>query len=233
MKFAKKMKLIEIGDNNISSHAYNNDRYIDDEDYSKPRVLPTLDNIMNEILSAANISDVDKWRLYSQALQRYLNQLKIASKKNADEIKSRHDHNSTYPEKNNNNHFQTLEDTFNFSLPQFDMSGVEPIRDSLDSISQPAVRNFFERARNTNSCFNVSRPASIPTEEDTPQPPQKAIAKKKKTNRRVLPYSQYQTRSNTVRNKRRAENSLSADMSQIRPCKVLLSKLNWTPTNAR
>lgn len=229
------MKLIEIDDNNISSNAYNNDRYIDDEDYSKPRVLPTLDNIMNEILRTANISDVDKWRLYSQALQRYLNHLKIASKKKAEnyEIKSSHDHNSTYLEKNNNKHFQTLEDTFNFSLPQFDMSGVEAIRDSLDSISQPTVRIFFEKARNTNSCFNVSRP-SIPTEEDTPQPPQKAIAKKKKTNRRVLPYSQqYHTRSNTISNKRRAENSLSADMSQIRPCKVLLSKLNWTPTNAR
>lgn len=221
------MKLIEIDDNNISSHT-NNNRCIDDEEYSKPHILPTLDNIMNDILRRTNISDAEKWYLYSQALQRYLNHLKISSKKkvgNNDEIKSIHD-NSTYPGKNNNTSFQTLEDTLNFSLANhFDMSGVEPIRDSLDSISQPTVRNFFERARNVNNCSNMS---SISASGEDILMPQKRRAKKKKGKSHTLAYH---TRSKT--NKRRAENSLSADISQIRPCKVLLNNLNWDTTNAR
>lgn len=62
----------------------------------------------------------------------YVNHLQISSKKKAenyDEIKSRHYHYYTYPEKNNKSS-QTQEDTLNFSLSQLDKSLVSrPIRD--------------------------------------------------------------------------------------------------------
>lgn len=220
MKYAKKMKLIEIDDINVPSPA-NNSINIDDENYSKPRVLSTLDNIMNEILSKPIISDVDKWQLYSQALQRYLNHVKHTSQ--------RLNYNPLPPE-NVKSVVSTVEDPFNFSLPQNDMSGVYPIRDSLDSISQPAVRDFFEKARKSNDTGNITSPL-LPMDIIDRQPtPKKRKAKKPSNPRRVLPY---QTLTRAGASKRRAENSISAEMSNIRPCKVMLNRLNWEPTNAR
>lgn len=216
MKYAKKMKLVEIDDSNISSNVINNSR-IADEDYSKPFVLSTLDNVMNEILKAP-MSDFDKWQLYSQTLQRYLNRVKVTSRKT--------EPNFTYPE--NNEERKREKDPFNFSLhpldsikntlgstsrlDPFEISGVEPIRDSLDSISQPAVRNFFENARKSN-VSPLATPSHNIQEEVSP-----SQQKRKKT--KTIPRRRGR--------KRPAENSLS--ISHIRPCKVLLKR--WEPTNA-
>lgn len=234
MKYAKKMKLIEVDDNTVHTRGDNN-TYIDDEHYVKPRVLSTLDDIMNEILKTPSISDVDKWQLYSQALQRYLNHVKITY------------HNSTHSERENNA-TAPVEDTFrnpcnsslNFSLPQFDMSGMEPMRDSLDRISQPTVRNFFEKVRESNGQNNLPvSPSSSSTSSDKrgvdPQQyqnfnPTNRRMKKQRFPRRSQPY---QTRSRAAATKRRAETTISADISRVRPCKVPLKKLNWESTNAR
>lgn len=229
------MKLIEINDNNSPSYV-NNNINVDDENYSKPRVLSTLDNIMNEILNKP-ISDSDKWQLYSQALQRYLNHVKYGTQKN--------NYVPTSPEKIKND-TTAIGDAFNFSMPQFDISGVQPIRDSLDSISQPirdsldsisqpAVRQFFENARKSNDGITQSPPLlPLPDPMDISNrqnqiTPKKSRAKRRSNPRRVLPY---QPRTRAVASKRRAENSLLAD-SQIRPCKVMLKRLNWEPTSAR
>lgn len=211
------MKLIEIDDNSASSFTNNNNyNTADDEIFLKPRVLSSLDSTMNEILTIPAISDGVKWTMYSQALQRYLNHIKFSSNKN--------ESNRKYPDQNNS---RIPEDSFNFHNP-FDISGVEPVKDSLDSISQPIVRNFFERARNANITTSPSMSAA---NEQASSPEQPLVTKKKRSKkvRRVLPY---QTR-NYVSSKRRAENSLSAEVSQVRPCKVLLNRVNWEATTAR
>lgn len=225
MKFAKKMKLIEIDNDNIAPHA--NSNCINDEEYPKPHVLSPLDNIMNKILKAPFISDGEKWSLYNQALQRYLNHVKIATKKI--------DYNNTsYSEnrgKDDYNSSPAVEDTFNLSMSPLDISGLAPLRDSLDSISQPVVRNFFERARNTSAVPLFSQP--VVDQPSLPKEPTKRKARKSQP-RRILPYNNtiYYTRSKCVSSKkRRAENSLSADLSQVRPCKVILNR--WLPSTAR
>lgn len=248
------MKLVEIDDNTTST--CNNTR-TDDENYTKPFVLSTLDNIMNEILRTP-ISDSDKWRLYSQALHKYLNHVKITTRNVPHEqtyldkeISQKQSYPSSYPDSNwsENN---SVNESFNFSLPaQLEMSGVEPIRDSLDSISQPGVRRFFENIRVSNSNNHQSNRSPIlpienrqsmssstqsshilSTDEDIRQIERRV--KKTGINRRSRPY---ETRTNAVRaKKRRAENSLSAELSRMRPCKVTLTRSrynNWEPTNAR
>lgn len=205
------MKLVEIDDNMHTSCS--NVPRIDDDSYLKPSVLSTLDGIMNEILRAP-ISDGDKWTLYSQALQKYLNHAKVTTKKP--------DCNFSYSP-NKKEAIPGPEETFNFSLgsssesPRLDMSGIPRIRDSIGSISQPTVRNFFEQAR----VLNTSNPSP---EQIGNVALDHALRGTKKAKRRVQPYRA---------NKRRPETSLSADMSQIRPCKITVQRLNWEPTNAR
>lgn len=216
MKYAKKMKLVEIDNDDISTHT-NNSR-INDEEYAKPHVLSPLDNIMNKILKTPFISDGEKWRQYSQALQRYLNHVKITSRKI--------DYNSSYTEnreKDDYNSISSIADPFNFSIPSHDISGLYPIRDSLDSISQPVVKSFFERAR-SNTDGTVQEPLE---NVDQPSLPKESQPAKEKTRK-----SLYYTRSKCVSSKkRRAEESLSAELSQVRPCKIVLNK--WLPSTAR
>lgn len=218
------MKLVEIDDNNLSPTG-NIGVILDDNSYSNPRVMSTLDNAMNEILRAP-MSDGDKWKLYSQALQRYLNHSKNISRKN--------DRNSSCPINNDGNKGVPAEESaFNLSIGhiphQFDMSGVDFIRDSLDSISQPSVRSFFERARENNISTSPLQPSPI-VEVDEQPPLPKRRPPKKPAIRRVQPY---RSNAGAATKKRRAEMSLSADLSQIRPCKVAIQRLNWTPTTAR
>lgn len=198
------MKLVEVDDKPLSS-CTNNNMNIDDDSYSKPRVLSTLDNVMNGILEA-KIPDADKWMLYSQALQRYLNHAKSNS-------------NFVVPMNNskNINEPEEFEDAFNFSLDN-EMSGINTLRDSIDSISQPGVRNFFEQIRQQKT-------------QPSEQPPVQTNRKKKK----VLPprHLPYRKKATIETRKRRAETSLSADMSRMRPCKVNLHRINWEPTTAR
>lgn len=214
MKYTKKMKLVEIGDNILTSGT-NNTIHLDDDSYLKPRVLSTLDNVMSEILRAP-ISDGDKWKLYSQALQRYLNHAKVTSRKS--------DCNFSVP-MNNKESIPETEETFNFSLDNIsdmhrtELSGISHIRDSIDSISQPSVRTFFEQARALSPSTSKRLSESVENVDlNSVQRP------KKKTRKRIQPYRA---------KKRTAENSLSADLSRIRPCKVSVQRLNWQPTRAR
>lgn len=228
------MRLVEIDDISSSTCA-NYDNRIDDDSYSKPCVMSTLDNAMNEILLAP-MPDGEKWKLYTQTLQRYLNH----SKFNARKI----DSNFSLPEKDNGSRnitFQPAENSFNLSLEnfsptqQFDMSGVDYLRDSLDSISQPAVRNFFEKARKVNSHVGVSSPSPAPILESEVQhePVRQSQRSKKKphksTARRVQPY---RSNAGEATRKRRAETSLSNNLSLIRPCKVAMHRLHWEPSTA-
>lgn len=228
------MRLVEIDGINSSTCANYGNR-IDDDSYSKPCVMSTLDNAMNEILMAP-MPDGEKWKLYTQTLQRYLNHSKFNSRKI--------DSNFSYPKNNNgskNITFQPAENSFNLSLEnfsptqQFDMSGVDYLRDSLDSISQPAVRNFFEKARELNSHASVSSPSSSPILEAEAQhepvrQPQRSKKKPyKPTTRRVQPY---RSNAGEATRKRRAEMSLSKNLSSVRPCKIALHRLNWEPTAA-
>jgi len=246
MKYAKKMKLVEIDDRDIPMLT-NNNNSIDDENYTKPRVLSSLDDIMNKILKIPDISDLEKWKLYSQALNRYLNHAKITSRNMTNNFST-----PQLTEKDCDQKSFMADNTFNFTLPQFEMSGVEPIRDSIDSITQPIVKDFFQKARNSithnNETANVRRSNTFademanvgigdiqmmpldPLMPPPPAPPQeqeRSRAPQRRMNKN------HQTSNMQLRSKRRAERSLSADISTIRPCKVLLSKLNWEPSTAR
>lgn len=224
------MKLVEI-DENISSCIPKNER-IDDEKYLKPCVLSALDSVMSEILNAP-ISDVEKWGLYSQTLQKYLNRIKFSSKEINSNVSNSHSVNND----------ETIVNPFNLSLSSMDslrhaspleMSGVVPIRDSLDSISQPIVRNSFESARNIDPSALTHQPLTIPEQiqppinPDRPSNNRKTKKAKNPSTRRILPYRFVEP----GRKKRVADTSLSMQMSQIIPCKVLLHRMNWEPTNS-
>lgn len=248
MKYTKKMKLVEINDNNNSSYA-NTSKFIDDEVYSKPRNLSSLDDAMNEILRSP-ISDVEKLQLYSQALQKYLNHIKVTARNIEPSI--------SYPKNNKERHL-SVEDSFNCSLQPFEMngrdsfinsignatrpqslemSGVQTIRDSLDSITQPIVRNFFENVRHRNAPAspshlspNISNTSEqvlqLPVNNETIPTSKIRLKKKNEQPHRVLPYRTVAGR------KRQAEKTLSSDISSCRPCKVALQRLDWTTSNAR
>lgn len=223
------MKLVEIDENNFSSYS-NNAAQIDDDSYSKPRVMPTLDSAMNEILRAP-ISDGDKWKLYSQTLQRYLNHAKFTARK----IDTNYSYLDKAENKNDSIPPSQPENTFDISFDGvsptslFNMSGISNIRDSIDGISQPSVRNFFEKAREINTIPTIT-PSKIDKVNVPDSHQSKKKSKKQAPNRRFLPY---RSSAGVAARKRRAENSLAADMSQIRPCKINLNRIQWQPTAAR
>lgn len=120
-------------------------------------------------------------------------------------------------------------------MASFNISGVQPLRDSIDSIQQPIVREFFEKTCQSN--FSADKPISPHIQQPVDNLPGYIGAKPKKTRPRlkrlrnfgsVLPY---ETRAKAA--KRRAEETLSVNVSQKRPCKVLMSRMNWVESNAR
>lgn len=138
MKYAKKMQLVELESDCQNVQGLNSNSLPLDKIYAEPRV--SLDTLMNEILNKSEVCDNDKWVLYNQTLQRYLNfmkNLKNSTTCRADEqsLKSPFDNN------------QLDNPSFSIHHPIGDLSGFEAIRDSLDSIQQPAVREFFEKIR--------------------------------------------------------------------------------------
>lgn len=72
MKYAKKMKLVDIDDDTTRSSSLQPS----DSEFMTPRILSTLDGSMNEILSRRDIDDSEKWILYNQTLQKFLNYMK-------------------------------------------------------------------------------------------------------------------------------------------------------------
>lgn len=76
MKYAKKMKLVDIDDVTHSSSGPSNHSMPSDDNFITPRILSLLDNAMNDILNRSDVDDGEKWILYNQSLQRYLNHMK-------------------------------------------------------------------------------------------------------------------------------------------------------------
>ena len=220
------MKLVELDSIDQTNNDFiHTSSPISDETYSKPYVLSALDRLMNDILKKSGLSDGEKWQLYNQTLQRYLNFVKAQSKEK----------NSASTSIQTKSCDSNLDDTRrDFTLlrdSSFNMSGVEPIRDSLDTISVPVVRDFFMNAREKNDPLNASW-RSLPSPQ--PQHQQPSLPKvvndrpKKKAVRKVNHYIQFKpnpsSRSKAAAKKRHAE----ALLSQIRPRKVIA----WEPTNA-
>lgn len=234
MKYAKKMRLVEIDNELNNEHSLNQSKILhSDEKYAEPRVLSALDNMMNNILKQKDMSDSDKWTLYNQVLQRYL---ALVKKKDKDVIENKYD---------SNNEFETSR----WSQNTGDMM---LFRDSIDTISAPSVRAFFEKAREADNedilrqSFSPSGRSSISqsprqsysnnhrsqidedlsSDMDVPQ----NIRPRQRRQRRLtypnapLSLSQFgKTRSKTIR-KRQAANNLSVTkpkVSRVMP--------EWTP----
>lgn len=164
MKYTKKMQLVELdSEKRIRDGQFSTLPL--DKNYAAPRVLSTLDGLMSEILNTSNTSDSDKWTLYNQTLQRYLNY----AKHNINNL-NQSQHNEPVQQPNANQ--ETLNESFHhrnedqdiFREGLQDISGILPIRDSLDSITQPAVREFFEKARE-NIDLSSSSPSLMSFEE--------------------------------------------------------------------
>lgn len=200
-----------------------------DTNYAAPRVLSTLDELMNEILNRCDMSDSDKWKLYNQALQRYLIFVKHTNSRNqSKQSETPTEQNRTISE--NNHRF----DSFSLQHPISDISGVDAMRDSLDSIQQPNVRDFFERMRENDSNQRLSSSLSELNDNDDldmrphSRPVKKARAPRVKRNK---PYGQHQTRSRTA--PKRATDTI---LSGMKACKVLLRPddiLNWNTSSLR
>lgn len=152
MKYAKKMKLVEIGD---VAEAYTDRDLPSDENLTAPRILSMLDISMNTILNRNDISDGEKWALYNQALQKYLYHMKKTYAQNSSTKQSLHS--NSIDVLNSDQQLPDTSDTFSnrvhtpevFSkrISEHDISGIFPINPSIENITQPSVREFFRQAR--------------------------------------------------------------------------------------
>lgn len=141
MKYTKKMRLIDVDDDvtqpNIDSKYQ---LHPSDYNFAAPRMLSILDNSMSEILNRRDMDDGEKWIHYNQTLQKFLNYMK----------KMRPPSTQHPPPEQQN---QTI-DAFDGHISENNITGVQPIRDSLEYISQPSVRDFFIQLRDNNSNTN-------------------------------------------------------------------------------
>lgn len=239
MKYAKKMQLVEINKDtmNQNDNLQCNDIQ-SDLNYASPRVLSTLDRSMSDILKRNDMSDGDKWLLYNQSLHRYLNFMKQIKQNEAPKeqiAQISKDQIASTPAKQSLDSFN-LYQPFNLHQSISDMSGVARIRDSLESINQPNVREFFERMRENNMPQRLS--SSLDSLDDVEMVPSDHQSKKKSTKNntgkrksRVTPYGFRQTRSKTAP-KRRTETLLSG----MKPCKVVVQRadlINWDTSTLR
>lgn len=231
------MQLVELDNINQPINNYqHNSIPINDETYSKPYVLSALDQLMDGILRKSGISDGDKWQLYNQSLQKYLNFVKLQSKK-PQNLQNLQNPSESY------RNLSKVDSAF--CVPNdlsFNISGIEPLRDSLDSISVPIVRNFFEKIRENDGNFNnnymMSSSSSLSKNEEIAQSQASTSEspKNKKSNRkRSLTYHDFspvKTRSK-ARSKATTKRHADSALSGIRPCKVILHNIAWDPTTAQ
>lgn len=187
MKYTKKMKLVDITEsdvNNTNSYRHNNELPLNDTDIAAPRVLSTLDATMNSILNRKDITDSEKWLLYNQTLHKYLSFIKNNRTSSAlDNMQLHNNQNQStidghFPQnpskkstpgtilqdqqsKLSNDQNQSTLDPFTASFMNNDISGIFPMRDSIDSIKQPIVRQFFEKVREKEK--NKTPTIDIPT----------------------------------------------------------------------
>lgn len=135
MKFAKKMRLVEFDSTAPNlEHMYN--QLLPDNEYAKPRVLSKLDSSMSEILNRNDIPDSKKLIFYNELLRKYLH----FTNKN----------NSAHLVQSNNDVIPPSNFDLGDSFTQRSMTDLLPGRDSLDNITQPSVRDFFESLREEN-----------------------------------------------------------------------------------
>lgn len=145
MKYAKKMKLVDIDDVTHSSSGPSNHSMPSDDNFITPRILSLLDNAMNDILNRSDVDDGEKWILYNQSLQRYLNYMKKTRSPN---INTQH---ATNTQLSGSEQWNRSLNPFDSHTSDHNLTGIVPIRDSIDNISQPNVRQFFEHARESIS----------------------------------------------------------------------------------
>lgn len=135
-----------------------------DENLTAPRILPMLDNSMNTILNRNDISDGAKWTLYNQTLQKYLYHMKKTNVQKPSTQQSPHS-NISVPRHH-------TPDTFSNRISDHDISGIFPMKPSIEDISQPNVRQFFEQARLSDPYHrqhesNQLSPISQPSHNDS------------------------------------------------------------------
>lgn len=160
MKFAKKMKLVDIDDDiSHTSIASTQQLLPTDDNFTAPRMLSILDNSMNSILNRHDIDDGEKWALYNQTLQRYLNYMKKQRTQNFNTQHTQNFNTQHIPQPEINVQNQ-LTHSFDGRISDNDISGISPMRDSLDSISNTRVRNFFEQARQSSQNSNATAQSS-------------------------------------------------------------------------
>lgn len=156
MKHAKKMKLVDIDDD--INHQLGDQQYLShlsDDQFTSPRTLSMLDRSMNAILNRSDMNDGEKWTLYHQTLQRYLYHMRniknLPRQQANDNIQL-----NTEDQKNN------TPEAFNFRISDHNISGIAPIKDSINNIAVPHVRQFFEKARQSdvNQLSPISRISS-------------------------------------------------------------------------
>lgn len=137
------MKLVDIDD--ISQQPPGDQPFLShpsDESFTSPRTLSILDDSMNAILNRCDINDSEKWALYHQTLQRYLYHIRNKQKsttQQTDDIRPYADLQRKHtPEQ------------FDFRISDHNITGITPIKDSIEHIGPPQVRQFFENARQSN-----------------------------------------------------------------------------------
>lgn len=224
MKHAKKMKLVPLDDTTYSSAGQS---HLSDENFTAPRILSILDTSMKAILNRNDINDGDKWTLYKQTLQRYLNQ-----------IKKNHTTNSNVQQLPQKNEFEDLyhrhntPSTFNNHISEHDISGIFPMNPSVDSMLPPNVKQFFDQARKSDaSRFSPISPVSLHDEIISPhtsanQTPQHVTHVPMSIS---IPTTD-ETRNVAVR-KRAAKRNAVRDMTTVHPYKLVARDHAAMPKN--
>ena len=154
MKYAKKMKLVDIDD--AAQHCAQQPKLQTDADFLAPRIFSTLDNFMNAILKRRDINDGEKWLLYNQALQKYLNHMKSVRSKISSSTQRQ---SNISPDEQS--HADLTPSPFNKNISDADITGIYPLRDSIDNITNAGVRSFFEHIRESEA-NNVESPQLSP-----------------------------------------------------------------------
>lgn len=139
------MKLIDIDESTPHQNSYHTMQ--SDTNFVAPRTLSMLDGAMNDILNCSEIPDNEKWILYNQTLQKFLSYMK--NKRTQDAIQKSHFLPNQHTPIQSKQQNQTPA-TFDQRMLNHSLNDIFPLRDSRDSIdliSQPIVREFFENAR--------------------------------------------------------------------------------------
>lgn len=142
------MKLVDIDDDVVQpSIKPSYQSHVTDFNFTSPRMLSLLDNSMNEILNRRDMDDGEKWTVYNQTLQRFLNYMKKSRTQNTPHTVQEHQQDPPI-------------DVFDGHISDHNITGIQPLRDSLEYISQPNVRDFFQQLRESSGNTNNAHQSS-------------------------------------------------------------------------